>query len=220
MPELARSAPTPRDTRWARGRNAAKNHESRASNPMTWAETLGLSAAIIMFFAAIIWVAVGAYKYATHSPGDPAVERRLMAELVPAVEEECRSKSASDDTLRRGKAVVWDVAEDKRSSVYKELPAGSRGYLPDPDNPDPDDPAEATVFLVLEKEETVVGRYSNDALAIRRDLHICVVYWPSQDVAGMHSIGADPPFVCNSSISCERDPDPHAAKWIESLPEP
>ena len=167
-----------------------------------------------------IWFVMGAYKECTYNPGDPAVERRLMAELVPAVEEECHSKSASDDTLRRGKAVVWDVEDDKRSSVYKKLSYKLRGYLPDPEHPDPDDPTEATIFLVLEKDETVEGSYGNGALAIRRDLHICVVYWPSQEVAGMHSIGASADFVCNSTVSCEGDADRPAAQWIEFLPTP
>jgi len=134
--------------------------------------------------------------------------RPVVSEVYQQVDH-CDSASRTASISMQGKALVWDTESDALSKAYWKLPEELRAGVSD---------SQITVFLILEKQRELVGRYTF-AAAYRQYARICVIHWPEKEVVGVTTIASlDPPEKRQLQFTSEYgDLNIPIGEWIQNL---
>jgi len=111
-----------------------------------------------------------------------------------------------------GKVLVWDMDSDIRSPIHDMLPHNLRATLED---------RPITIFMLMNKGDNVVGRYSKSAQSAYLGFTgIAVASWPDKKAIGYYSIPSTMPRSARVATARPEYGNRNAPiiAWILSLP--
>lgn len=156
----------------------------------------------IAIFAAISWAIT------THQETE---KQRAIVNDVRHLVEACKSMGNSEPITIRGKALVWNMNSNSRSSVHDILPTELKASSHD---------NTITVFMVLGKRDVKVGTYSiSGQPGYQQFIDVCVAYWPEKKAIGMGSVVSKQPRLSRPVQGSPEygDPNEPVKNWITSL---
>ena len=174
---------------------------------------------IIVFFIGgfIYFVVVSPFLGSTEMK---PIEEELRIELQDVIKEAKSTSINIDSTTLRGKALIWDIKENRIHNANTNLPQEIQFEASDFNNT-------FTLFLYEEIDKKPIGTYyqkqfifdtSTYQQAYTRYINVYVVYFPEKKIMGKLSFTINDPEQTTSTVNLKYDSVAEIAKRIGNLP--